>query len=90
MNQTKTQCYQNLPKLPKLNCFQTGSYYKWIDNWKTKFTKWAAGEPKEKNACVYLDLDGTWRTASCNESYFSVCKISDGKQINVLTNCMIL
>nr|XP_047917806.1 macrophage mannose receptor 1-like isoform X1 [Anser cygnoides] len=60
-----------------LNSNMTGSYYKWIDNWKTKFTKWAAGEPKEKNACVYLDLDGTWRTASCNESYFSVCKISD-------------
>ncbi|GAB0184746.1 macrophage mannose receptor 1-like [Grus japonensis] len=40
-----------------LNSNMTGSYYKWTDNWKTRYTKWAAGEPKEKNACVYLDLD---------------------------------
>ncbi|XP_074721575.1 macrophage mannose receptor 1-like [Strix uralensis] len=60
-----------------LNSNMTGSYYKWTDNWKTRYTKWAAGEPKEKNACVYLDLDGTWKTAPCNESYCSVCKISD-------------
>ncbi|XP_074013799.1 macrophage mannose receptor 1-like [Numenius arquata] len=60
-----------------LNSNMTGSYYKWTDNWKTRYTKWAAGEPKKKNACVYLDLDGTWKTASCNESYFSVCKTSD-------------
>ncbi|XP_053915277.1 macrophage mannose receptor 1 isoform X1 [Cuculus canorus] len=60
-----------------LNSNMTGSYYKWTDNWKTRYTKWAAGEPKEKNACVYLDLDGTWKTASCNETYFSACKTSD-------------
>uniref|UniRef100_A0A8C5J4F8 MRC1 protein n=1 Tax=Junco hyemalis TaxID=40217 RepID=A0A8C5J4F8_JUNHY len=60
-----------------LNSNMTGGYYKWTNNWKTRYTKWAAGEPKENNACVYLDLDGTWKTASCNESYFSVCMISD-------------
>uniref|UniRef100_H0YSP9 Macrophage mannose receptor 1 n=1 Tax=Taeniopygia guttata TaxID=59729 RepID=H0YSP9_TAEGU len=60
-----------------LNSNMTGDYYKWTNNWKTRYTKWAAGEPKENNACVYLDLDGTWKTASCNESYFSVCMISD-------------
>uniref|UniRef100_A0A8C3N529 Uncharacterized protein n=1 Tax=Geospiza parvula TaxID=87175 RepID=A0A8C3N529_GEOPR len=60
-----------------LNSNMTGGYYRWTNNWKTRYTKWAAGEPKENNACVYLDLDGTWKTASCNESYFSVCMISD-------------
>uniref|UniRef100_A0A8C3EJU4 Uncharacterized protein n=1 Tax=Corvus moneduloides TaxID=1196302 RepID=A0A8C3EJU4_CORMO len=60
-----------------LNGNLTGGYYKWTNNWKTRYTKWAAGEPKENSACVYLDLDGTWKTASCNESYFSVCMISD-------------
>ncbi|KAM3680014.1 macrophage mannose receptor 1-like isoform 1-T1 [Ammospiza maritima maritima] len=60
-----------------LNSNMTGGYYKWTNNWKTRYTKWAAGEPKENNACVYLDLDGTWKTASCDESYFSVCMISD-------------
>ncbi|RMC04928.1 hypothetical protein DUI87_18104 [Hirundo rustica rustica] len=60
-----------------LNSNMTGGYYKWTNNWKTRYTKWGAGEPKENNACVYLDLDGTWKTASCNESYFSICMISD-------------
>ncbi|XP_031470280.1 macrophage mannose receptor 1-like [Phasianus colchicus] len=60
-----------------LNSNITRSYYKWTDNWKTRFTKWAAEEPKKKNACVYLDLDGTWKTASCKETYFSVCKKSN-------------
>lgn len=69
--------------LPEFLFFQTGGYYKWTSNWKTRYTKWAAGEPKENSACVYLDLDGTWKTASCNESYFSVCMISDGKQRHV-------
>uniref|UniRef100_A0A8C2SV91 Macrophage mannose receptor 1-like n=1 Tax=Coturnix japonica TaxID=93934 RepID=A0A8C2SV91_COTJA len=60
-----------------LNSNITRSYYKWTDNWKTRFTKWAAEEPKKKNACVYLDLDGTWKTAPCKETYFSVCKKSN-------------
>ncbi|OWK52268.1 Macrophage mannose receptor 1 [Lonchura striata] len=66
-----------------LNSNMTGDYYKWTNNWKTRYTKWAAGEPNENNACVYLDLDGTWKTASCNERYFSVCMISDGKQKHI-------
>uniref|UniRef100_A0A8C8RNB2 Macrophage mannose receptor 1 n=1 Tax=Pelusios castaneus TaxID=367368 RepID=A0A8C8RNB2_9SAUR len=60
-----------------LNSNVTDGHYKWIDNWIIKYTKWAESEPKEKIACGYLDLDGTWKTASCNESYFSICKQSD-------------
>ncbi|POI30844.1 hypothetical protein CIB84_005405, partial [Bambusicola thoracicus] len=67
-----------------LNSNITRSYYKWIDNWKTRFTKWAAEEPKKKNACVYLDLDGTWKTAPCEETYFSVCKKTNGDSHNCL------
>uniref|UniRef100_A0A8C3TIF9 C-type lectin domain-containing protein n=1 Tax=Chelydra serpentina TaxID=8475 RepID=A0A8C3TIF9_CHESE len=60
-----------------LNSNVTDGHYKWVDNWIIKYTNWATREPKEKIACVYLDLDGTWKTASCNKSYFSVCKQSD-------------
>ncbi|XP_030406295.1 macrophage mannose receptor 1-like [Gopherus evgoodei] len=60
-----------------LNSNVTDGHYKWVDNWILQYTKWATREPKEKIACVYLDLDGTWKTASCNESSFSVCKQSD-------------
>lgn len=48
-----------------------------------KYTKWAQGEPKQKIACVYLDIAGAWKTASCNESYFSVCRKPDGKSLNL-------
>ncbi|CAM5112433.1 unnamed protein product, partial [Natator depressus] len=45
--------------------------------WRIKYSNWARREPNQKIACVYLDLDGTWKTASCGENYFSVCKQSD-------------
>uniref|UniRef100_A0A8C4UK20 Mannose receptor C-type 1 n=1 Tax=Falco tinnunculus TaxID=100819 RepID=A0A8C4UK20_FALTI len=60
-----------------LNSNVTNGRYEWIDNWRMKYTKWAEGEPKQKIGCVYLDIAGTWKTGSCNESYFSVCKKPD-------------
>lgn len=58
-----------------------------------KYTKWAEGEPKQKIGCVYLDISGAWKTGFCNESYFSVCKKNDGKNLNwtiviTMTNCL--
>ncbi|XP_009079448.1 PREDICTED: macrophage mannose receptor 1-like, partial [Acanthisitta chloris] len=60
-----------------LNSNVTNGRYVWIDNWRMKYTKWAEGEPKQKTGCVYLDITGSWKTGSCNESYFSVCKKPD-------------
>uniref|UniRef100_A0A8B9GP43 Macrophage mannose receptor 1 n=1 Tax=Amazona collaria TaxID=241587 RepID=A0A8B9GP43_9PSIT len=60
-----------------LNSNVTNGHYEWIDNWRMKYTKWAEGEPKQKIGCVYLDISGAWKTGSCNESYFSVCKKAD-------------
>ncbi|XP_066847759.1 macrophage mannose receptor 1-like isoform X2 [Anser cygnoides] len=53
-------------------------YYRWTDKSKIDFSNWHYREPKEKIACVYLDVHGTWRTAPCNEKHFPVCKISEG------------
>ncbi|KAM8967854.1 macrophage mannose receptor 1 isoform 2-T2 [Pelodytes ibericus] len=61
-----------------LNSNVTNGQYKWIDNWKLRYTKWAPGEPQKKTACVYMDTDGQWKTSSCNDNYFSVCKQMDG------------
>lgn len=47
------------------------------------YTKWAEGEPKQKIGCVYLDVAGAWKTGFCNESYFSICKKPDGKNLNL-------
>ncbi|XP_071416339.1 macrophage mannose receptor 1-like isoform X2 [Pithys albifrons albifrons] len=64
-----------------LNSNMTNGKYQWIDRWRLVYSKWSSGEPKETLACVYLDTDGTWKTASCKEKYFSVCKISDGADL---------
>ncbi|NWI90584.1 MRC1 protein, partial [Pitta sordida] len=60
-----------------LNSNMTNGKYQWIDRWRLVYSKWSSGEPKQTLACVYLDTDGTWKTASCNEKLFSVCKKSD-------------
>uniref|UniRef100_A0A8C4W867 Mannose receptor C-type 1 n=1 Tax=Gopherus evgoodei TaxID=1825980 RepID=A0A8C4W867_9SAUR len=60
-----------------LNSNVTSGFYKWTDNWRIKYSKWASEEPKQNLACVYLDVDGTWKTGSCDENYCSVCKRSD-------------
>lgn len=63
--------------LPYRFYFQTNGKYQWIDRWSLVYSKWSSGEPKQTLACVYLDTDGTWKTASCEEKLFSVCKKSD-------------
>ncbi|NWY51314.1 MRC1 protein, partial [Chionis minor] len=60
-----------------LNSNTTNGKYQWIDRWRLAYSKWSSGEPKQMLACVYLDTDGTWKTASCKEKLFSVCKKSD-------------
>uniref|UniRef100_A0A8C5R2H0 Macrophage mannose receptor 1 n=1 Tax=Leptobrachium leishanense TaxID=445787 RepID=A0A8C5R2H0_9ANUR len=57
-----------------LNSNMTDNTYVWIDNWKLRYTKWAADEPKMKSACVYMEKDGKWKTSACNENYFAICK----------------
>ncbi|KAF6131555.1 mannose receptor C-type 1 [Phyllostomus discolor] len=67
----------NEPVWIGLNSNLTGGDYVWTDRWRMRYTNWAADEPKLKSACVYLDLDGTWKTAHCNESFHFLCKRSD-------------
>ncbi|XP_073532994.1 macrophage mannose receptor 1-like [Phyllobates terribilis] len=53
---------------------ETENTYKWVDNWKVRYTKWAAEEPSKDTGCVYVDTDGQWKTSSCDETYSSICK----------------
>nr|XP_056713078.1 macrophage mannose receptor 1-like [Euleptes europaea] len=57
-----------------LNSNVTNANYRWVTQWKMEYTNWAPGEPKENLACVYLDLDGQWKTGTCNKKYLSVCE----------------
>ncbi|XP_075127802.1 macrophage mannose receptor 1-like [Leptodactylus fuscus] len=53
---------------------ETVNAYKWVDNRRLLYTRWAAGEPRMGTFCVYVDTDGQWKTSSCNERYSSICK----------------
>ncbi|KFU84338.1 Macrophage mannose receptor 1, partial [Chaetura pelagica] len=55
----------------------THGHYKWSDRQRSRYHNWASGEPNKDTACVYIDLDGFWRTASCNETFYFLCKQSD-------------
>ncbi|XP_066135196.1 macrophage mannose receptor 1 [Saccopteryx bilineata] len=66
----------NEPVWIGLNSNLTNGEYVWIDKWRVRYTNWGIDEPKLKSACVYLDLDGYWKTAHCNESFYSLCKRS--------------
>ncbi|XP_065117903.1 macrophage mannose receptor 1-like isoform X1 [Paramisgurnus dabryanus] len=59
-----------------LNSNLTLGLYRWVDNWFLSYSKWATGEPKNNLACVYIDTDGDWKTAACNNTYYSLCKRS--------------
>uniref|UniRef100_A0ACB8FUZ9 Uncharacterized protein n=1 Tax=Sphaerodactylus townsendi TaxID=933632 RepID=A0ACB8FUZ9_9SAUR len=61
-----------------LNSHVTDGNYIWVSNWKTGYTNWAPGEPKENQACVYLDHDGYWKTGTCNKNYSSLCEQYNG------------
>ncbi|XP_069504437.1 macrophage mannose receptor 1-like [Ambystoma mexicanum] len=59
-----------------LNSNVTNNQYKWIDNWRLRYTKWGPLEPILKSACVYMGTDGEWKTSSCDEKYYFACKKS--------------
>ncbi|XP_019969273.2 macrophage mannose receptor 1b [Paralichthys olivaceus] len=56
-----------------LNKQQTGGYFKYIDGWHINFANWAEDEPSRNRPCVYMDLDGKWKTTFCNQTMNSVC-----------------
>lgn len=62
-----------------VSIFQTNNYFRYIEGWHVKFTRWSNNEPRTDGNCVYVDVDGKWKTGNCNESISSVCMKSTGK-----------
>ncbi|XP_028448497.1 macrophage mannose receptor 1-like [Perca flavescens] len=56
-----------------LNKVQTNGYFIFIDGWHMRFSHWGKNEPSGDRPCVYVDLDGKWKTADCNRTMNSVC-----------------
>ncbi|KAM4606060.1 macrophage mannose receptor 1 [Polymixia lowei] len=66
----------NEPVWIGLNSNVTAGRFKWVDNWQLSYTKWGTDEPKDNQGCVYMDVDRTWKTAACSNTYYSLCKRS--------------
>ncbi|KAM7379548.1 hypothetical protein PAMP_005094 [Pampus punctatissimus] len=56
-----------------LNKKETGGYFKYIDGWYVSSFSWGIQEPSRDRPCVYVDVDGKYKTALCNETMTSVC-----------------
>ncbi|XP_040911920.1 macrophage mannose receptor 1-like [Toxotes jaculatrix] len=52
---------------------KTNGYFSFIDGWHVTFTHWGKNEPSMDRPCVYVDVDGKWKTANCNQTINSVC-----------------
>ncbi|XP_067107531.1 macrophage mannose receptor 1 [Osmerus mordax] len=59
-----------------LNSNLTDGLFRWVDNWRLGYTKWGQREPKMNQGCVYIDEDGSWKTGSCSDTHYSLCKTS--------------
>ncbi|XP_017266596.1 macrophage mannose receptor 1-like [Kryptolebias marmoratus] len=56
-----------------LNKNKTGGYFRYIDGWHMNSASWGEYEPSRDKPCVYIDVDGKWKTAFCNQTMKSIC-----------------
>ncbi|XP_054452124.1 macrophage mannose receptor 1-like [Anoplopoma fimbria] len=56
-----------------LNKMETGGYFRYIDGWHITVTNWGRQEPNTYRPCVFVDVDGTWKTADCDQTMNSIC-----------------
>uniref|UniRef100_A0A669CXF4 Mannose receptor, C type 1b n=1 Tax=Oreochromis niloticus TaxID=8128 RepID=A0A669CXF4_ORENI len=52
---------------------QINGSFRYVDRWHLTFSRWGKNEPSKDRSCVYMDVDGRWKTAHCNETLMSVC-----------------
>ncbi|KAH0627011.1 hypothetical protein JD844_002369 [Phrynosoma platyrhinos] len=53
--------------------------YVWFTDESLSYTNWKDGEPQQIMGCTYMDVDGTWRTASCDAKLQgAICKMNTG------------
>uniref|UniRef100_A0A3Q3W752 Mannose receptor, C type 1b n=1 Tax=Mola mola TaxID=94237 RepID=A0A3Q3W752_MOLML len=69
-----------------LNKVKTNGYFRFIDGWHMVFSQWGQDEPSQDRPCVYVDMDGKWKTAYCNETMNSVCMKYTGTSQNRESN----
>lgn len=56
---------------------QGSRLYSWLSDEPLSYTSWQDGEPWQPGGCAYVDVDGAWRTASCDTKLQgAVCGVS--------------
>eukprot|EP00062_Callorhinchus_milii_P021283 gi/632977849/ref/XP_007905576.1/ PREDICTED: C-type mannose receptor 2-like [Callorhinchus milii] len=62
---------------------QGGSRFSWMGDRPVPYTHWQAGEPQQSTGCVYMEVDGTWRTSNCDvKRQGAICKVN-GEAVSV-------
>uniref|UniRef100_A0A8C9PRU3 Mannose receptor C type 2 n=1 Tax=Spermophilus dauricus TaxID=99837 RepID=A0A8C9PRU3_SPEDA len=66
--------------------------YSWVSEEPLSFVGWQEGEPQQPGGCAYVDVDGAWRTTSCDTKLQgAVCGVSRGpsppRRINYHGSC---
>ncbi|XP_041804377.1 macrophage mannose receptor 1-like [Chelmon rostratus] len=56
-----------------INKMETSGYFRYINGWRLTITNWGRREPNMDRSCVFVNQDGKWNTADCNENKASVC-----------------
>uniref|UniRef100_A0A3P9CYI8 Mannose receptor, C type 1b n=1 Tax=Maylandia zebra TaxID=106582 RepID=A0A3P9CYI8_9CICH len=67
-----SQCLEHYIDLFHVSILINGSF-RYVDGWHLIFSRWGTNEPRKDRSCVYMDVDGKWKTAHCNETLMSVC-----------------
>lgn len=83
-----TRCLTS-PHLPWLVPFLPPSWpfraqgsrrYSWVTQEPLSYVSWQDGEPQQPGGCAYVDVDGAWRTASCDTKLQgAVCGVNGGE-----------
>uniref|UniRef100_A0A8C3ALH3 Mannose receptor, C type 1b n=1 Tax=Cyclopterus lumpus TaxID=8103 RepID=A0A8C3ALH3_CYCLU len=56
-----------------MNKKETGGYFKYIDGWRLVKTNWGRRQPRGNLPCVFVDVEGKWNTADCDQEMNSIC-----------------
>uniref|UniRef100_A0A4W6EZB1 Mannose receptor, C type 1b n=1 Tax=Lates calcarifer TaxID=8187 RepID=A0A4W6EZB1_LATCA len=56
-----------------LNKERTNGYFRYVDGWRMTLSNWGRREPNTYQDCVYVDMDGKWRTAGCSQNMSTIC-----------------
>uniref|UniRef100_A0A8B9TXP0 Lymphocyte antigen 75 n=1 Tax=Anas platyrhynchos TaxID=8839 RepID=A0A8B9TXP0_ANAPL len=58
-----------------------GKHYGWLDGKHVSFSRWSEEDEETSEECVFLDIDGFWKTSDCSSANRGVICYSSEKQV---------